>query len=83
MNLMLKAQRQGEGPPQVVPRQGNPPPFFRGSEVPFRKYSSPSPNLIPDLGIHPCKHLLSLSTICHSPSKCIPSGERLHHHSSS
>lgn len=48
MNPMLRAPRLGEGPPQVVLRQENPPPFFRGSEVPFRKYSSPPPNLAPE-----------------------------------
>lgn len=36
IHLMLRAPRLGRGP-KVVLRQGNPPPFFKGSEVPFRK----------------------------------------------
>ena len=72
MNLMLRAQRLGEGLPQVVLRRGNPPPFFRGSEVPFRKYSSPSLNFVSDLGIDPYSTSLPLYWMtCTSPRECI------------
>ncbi|XP_045059726.1 DNA-binding protein RFX5 isoform X1 [Desmodus rotundus] len=56
MNLMLRAQRLQEGPPQVVLRQGNLPPFFRGSEVPFPVRHRMGKSVVSDLQLSPLLH---------------------------